>query len=232
MAYQSGGSFQPNEPVQFTNTASFTGATSITGALTATGGFSSSSTTFTTAPVNSYNAGTVAAATVTAVETGAGNFHTTVLTLTGLAMAISDVHVGGGTKIYTFPEGNITVLNATASVTETTTSTIASTLKATKTLSVGVGSVQTTTQDSGTLVTTEQDIVNAFSAVSSTTINTPGTGGTGKITATTLLRYDGTATPQAVYLNCGIPTATDIDADATSTWSGTVTITWVSGGDV
>lgn len=178
------------------------------------------------------NVGTVAAATVTAVEKGNGLFHQTILTLTAVAVALSDANVGGGTKIYTFPEGNITVTGATASVAETTTSAILTTLNGGKTLSAGVGSVQTVAQASGTLITTEQDIVNAFAPVSSTVINVAAAAATGKLSATTALRYDGSATAQAIYLNCGIPTATDIDGDATSTWTGTVTITWQFNGDV
>ncbi len=188
--------------------------------------------TFSQAPKTTTNAGALPAGTVTAVEYGFGPFHQTVLTLTNLAMAISDTNVGGGTKVYTFPEGVISILGATAAnITPTTTSVIASTLNASKTLSAGVGSVQTVAQASGTLVTTEQDIVNAFAPTSSATINVAGTAASGYLSATTALKYDGHTTAQAIYLNCGVPTATDIDADATTTWSGTVTITWVFNGD-
>lgn len=176
--------------------------------------------------------GTAGAATVSVVEKGDGIFHQTVITLNNLAMSISDANVGGGSLIYTFPEGNIAVLGGTASaITPTTTSALASTLNASVTLSVGVGSVQTTTQGSGTLVTTQQDLINAFSATSSATINVAGTAGNGKLGGTTLTRYDGTATAQAVYLNCGVPTGTDIDGDATTTWTGVITLTWIYNGD-
>jgi hypothetical protein len=213
MAPSAGGAFDPHNSYTWTGTQDFSGAT-IVPATTSPGGAT----------------GTVAASTVTAVEGGNYLYHQTVLTLTNVAMAISDTNVGGGTKIYTFPQGHITVLDANCSVSEATTSTIASTLKASKTLSVGIGSVQTTTQGSGTLVTTQQDICNAFACTSSATISTYGTAVTGKITATTAIRYDGSSTAQAVYLNCGVVTNTDIDADATAIWSGTVTITWVYGG--
>ncbi len=207
--YSSGGTFQPSADYQVTGTWNFTQPLVVAAA----------------------SAGTVPATTVVAAESGIGAFHQTVLAITNLAMSINDTHVGGGTKIYTFPEGVVTVLGATATVTPTTTSVIASTLNSGVTLSVGVGSVQTVTQDSGTLATTEQDIVNAFSATSSTTINVAGTAGSGLLSATTSLKYDGHTTAQAVYLNCGVPTATDIDANATTTWTGTVTITWVFSGD-
>jgi hypothetical protein len=174
--------------------------------------------------------GTAAAATVAVSEKGNGIYRQTVLTLTALAMALSDANVGGGSKIYTFPQGNITILGATAVVAETTTSAILTTLNGGKTLSAGVGSVQTVAQASGTLVTTEQDIVNAFAPVSSTVINVAAAAAAGKLSATTLTRYDGSVTPQAIYLNCGVPTATDIDGDATTTWSGTITIDWMYNG--
>jgi hypothetical protein len=146
-------------------------------------------------------------------------------------MTIVDANVGGGVKIYTFPEGVIAVSGATASVTETTTSVLATTLKASKTLSVGIGSVITSTQGSGTLVTTQQDIVNAFACTSSATINVAGTAVTGYTSATTSLKYDGHTTAQAVFLNCGVVTNTDIDGDATTLWSGTVTLVWQFLGD-
>ena len=171
-----------------------------------------------------------AGASVTAAESAFGAFHSTVLTLTGMPMALSDTNVGGGSKIYTFPKGNITIVGATCAVAETTTSTLASTLNASVTLSVGVGSIQTTTQGSGTLVTTQQDVCQAFAATSSATINVPGAVANGKLSVTTLTRYDGTTTAQPLWLNCGVPTGTDIDGDATTTWSGTVTVVWIYDG--
>lgn len=189
--------------------------------------------TFDNPPLTKSLPGVAGASTVTVVEKGDGLYRQTVITFTALAMSLSQAHVGGGSKIYTFPEGNISILGAIAkNVIPTTTSAILTTLNGSKTLSVGVGSVQTVLQDSGTLATTEQDIVNAFAATSSATINVAGTGGNGSITATTLLRYDGTATPIAIYLNCGVPTASDIDGNATTTWSGTITINWCYNGDV
>lgn len=189
--------------------------------------------TFEQAPVQSSTVVGVTplSSTVSATEYVWGPMHQTVITLTNLAMAVNDTHFGGGSKIYTFPAGDIAVIGATATVAETTTSTIATTLKASKTLSVGVGSVVTSTQDSGVpLVTTQQDIVSAFAATSSATINVAGTAVNGRLSATTLLRYDGTSTAQAVYLNCSVATG-DIDGDATTTWSGTVTINWFYNGD-
>jgi hypothetical protein len=221
MANSAGGAFLPGDDQVVTGNWTFTGNNTFSGTNTNTGG-----------GVTSSNVGTVGAATVTAVENGNGQFHETVLTLTNVAVALSDANVGGGSLIYTFPKGRITILDASASVKETTTSVLASTLNTGVTLSAGVGSVKTTTQASGTLATTEQDIVNAFAVTASATINVAGAVAVGKISATTTLRYDGTSTAIIANLNCGVPTATDIDGDATTTWTGTVTILWTFNGTV
>lgn len=169
----------------------------------------------------------VAAVASTVVTTeGLQAVHRTVITLNDLAVSLSDTNVGGGSKIYTFPEGLIRIYGAAAKgITPTTTSALASTLNASKTLSTGVGSVQTTTQASGTLATTEQDIVNAFSTTSSATVNVAGTGGNGKCPAAPVL-LDGTTTAADLFLNFGVPTATDIDGDATITVDGVVIVLW------
>jgi hypothetical protein len=164
------------------------------------------------------------AATVTTTE-GLKAIHTTRIDLAALAISLSDANVGGGTKIYDFPEGLIRIHSAAAiGITPTTTSAILTTLNGSKTLSVGVGSVQTTTQGSGTVSTTEQDVVNAFSATSSATINVAGTAGNGKCGAPQLL--DGHTTAASLFLNVQVPTATDIDGDATITVSGVVIVDW------
>lgn len=180
-------------------------------------------------PVTTKNIGAAAGTGSTAVEYGNGLLHQTVITLAALPVSLSDTNVGGGTKIYDFPEGRIRVIGAVGTITPTTTSVLTSTLNASKTLSWGVGSVQTTSQASGTLATTQQDIINAASATSSATINVAGTAGNGKDGGD--VAFDGTATAIDAYLNVGVPTATDIDADATITVSGTITITWEYLGD-
>lgn len=149
--------------------------------------------------------------------------HKEVLVLNDLPMTLADATVGAGVKIFTFPQGRILFLGAIAKdITPTTTSVLASTLNASTTLSAGVGS---TTQANGTLATTEQNVINAFSPVSSATINVAGTAadGAGPSAPFTL---DGTATPIDLYFNIGVPTGTDIDADATITVDGTIEFVW------
>lgn len=175
--------------------------------------------------------GAVPASSTIAMNDGIQVTHRTVITLNDLAVSLSDTNVGGGSLIFTFPQGIIRYIGGIAkAITPTTTSTLASTLNASKTLSVGVGTVQTVSQASGTLTTTEQDLINAFSATSSATVNVAGTGGTG-ISAVAGVLIDGHTTAGTAYLNFGVPTATDIDGDATITVDGEVTLIWQYLGD-
>lgn len=175
------------------------------------------------------NVGT-AGTNVAAAEYGNDVIHKTVLTLSAVSVAVGDASVGGGTLIYTFPEGVITILGGVATLAATTTSDVTATLNGGKTLSVGVGTVVTLAQASGTLTTTEQDIINAGTVVSSTTINVAGAAST--CFTTTPKGLNGSASATKAYLNVGVPTATDIDGNATVTFSGTVTINWAYVGDV
>ena len=174
------------------------------------------------------NVGAANGATVTATEytDASGTFHKTVLTLAATPLTLRDTEQGKGVKVYDFPEGFITVLGGHMEIAVTTTSVINGTLNASKTLSIGVGS---TTQANGTLATTEQDIVNVGSTTSSATINVAGA--TGTCVNTTPKGFDGSATPVDAYLNIGVPTGTDIDADATVTVTGSITILWAYLGD-
>lgn len=162
-------------------------------------------------------------ATVTAEEVGSDVLHKTVLTLANTPMTVRDTEQGNGVKIYDFPAGYIRICGATGTVTITTTSALASTLNASKAVGWGVG---TTTQANTTLATTEQDIVNVTSATSSATVNVANTATTG-VGPAILAAFDGTVTPVDVYLNLSVPTATDIDGNATVVFNGTITIYWM-----
>ncbi len=168
------------------------------------------------------NIGAAAGTGVTAVEYGDAFYHKTVLTLVNTPLTLADATVGAGVKIYDFPLGAITILGALGSINETTTSAILTTLNGGKTLSVGVGTV---TQSNGTLVTTEQDILTAFSVTSSATINVAGATAS-KVRTAAPVSFDGTVTAIDAFLNVGVPTDTDIDADATILLNGTITIVW------
>lgn len=158
---------------------------------------------------------------VSARETGSATMRSTVLTLTRLPLTVRDTEQGGGVKIYTFPLGKLVRLGASATLSIATTSALASTLNSGVSCRAGVG---TTTQANATLATTEQDIVQVTTWTSGTTIDVPVTAfrcdGAASVTA-----LDMTTTADA-YLNISVPGATDIDADATVSISGTIIINW------
>lgn len=185
--------------------------------------------TFTTDVLAFDNDGAVGASTVSVVRAQQGTHHD-IFTLAAHPITLSDANVGGGSLLWTFPEGLIRIVGGFATLTPTTTSAILTTLNGSKTLSTGLGSVQTVAQASGTLATTEQDIINQFSTTSSATINVAGTAGSGKAPSTPII-LDGHTTAAAVYVNVGVPTDTDIDGNATITVSGTVLLIWQWVGD-
>jgi hypothetical protein len=169
------------------------------------------------------------AATAIVTESGAGTYHRTTFTLVNMPLTIRDVTApaqGGGQQIYDFPEGRIFILGATGRVTVTTTSVLASTLNASVSSRWGVGTV---TQANVTLATTEQDILPVTTFTSSATVNVANTATNAALA--TAAQFDGTATAKDAFFNISIPTATDIDADATTLINGTLTIHWVFLGD-
>lgn len=166
-------------------------------------------------------AGTCPIATVTAVEELMGNTHKTTLTLAAVPQTVVNGTEYQGTKIYDFPEGHLVVTGVVFSLAQTTTSTIASTLNSGVTGAMALGSV---TASNVSLTSTMANFVASTAFTSSTTINVAGTAVTGKNTALVVL--DGTSTPVDLYLNTAYATTTDVDADATQTISGTVTILW------
>ena len=174
---------------------------------------------------NTAGAGTVAAVTVSAAEYGDGVFHQTVLTLTAAPVTMRDTEQGGGLKIYTFPKGRILFLGGSGQITTTTTSAIATTLLTGKTCNWGIG---TTTQANGTLATTEQDLLQVAAWVSSTVINVaPAISTAGKGSAI-LAPYAGISTATAAFLNLAVAAAGDIDGNATTITTGTITLTWAN----
>lgn len=160
---------------------------------------------------------------VTAVETGNGAYHQTVLTIVDLPITMRDTQQGGGAAIYTFPESRICRIGASASIAVTTTSALATTLNTGSTCNYGVGSV---TQANATVATTEQDFVQVTAFTSSTTIDVASAVAAG-VGVGVLASLSGLSTAVQAFLNLAVAGATDIDADATTTVSGTVTINWV-----
>ena len=173
--------------------------------------------------------GVVPAASVAVEEKGNGVIHQTVLTLTDLAITMRDVEQGGGAQIYTFPKGRILFLGGSGQITTTTTSAIATTLNSGVTCNWGVGTV---TQANATLATTEQDLITVAAFVSSTVIDVAPAAATASPGPASLTPYAGVSTETAAFLNLAVAGATDIDADATTTSSGTITLNWINLGEL
>lgn len=166
-----------------------------------------------------------------------GLMRRTIFKLTAMPMTITDALAYASQLLGTFPEGRIHVFDCVTSLALTTTSAVASTLNAAAVVSHGIGSAAAS---SITLATTMQNFmpgsgeaVNNITAAS--TINTPSATAVGVLAAVSAAHLgailNGVTTPVPIYLNCGIPTNTEIDADATVTWTGTVSITWMHTGD-
>ena len=159
------------------------------------------------------------------IALGKGYIQTT-LTLNNVAQSIVDGTEYQGTKIYDFPECRMYVVGAVATLQQKTTSTLASTLNASSTGAIGLG---TATASATTLATTMQDIIPTTAFTSSATINVAGTA-VGAVLAAAAF-FDGTGTAKDLYLNTAFATTADVDGNATQTISGTVVITWSNLGD-
>ena len=163
--------------------------------------------------------------TATHIAIGKGYIQTT-LKLDNVAQAIVNGTEYQGTKIYDFPECRMYVVGAVATLQQKTTSTLASTLNASSTGAIGLG---TATASATTLATTMQDIIPTTAFTSSATINVAGTAVGAALAAAAF--FDGTGTAKDLYLNTAFATTADVDGNATQTISGTVVITWSNLGD-
>lgn len=155
-----------------------------------------------------------------------GGFNRTVLTLDNVPQAIVNGTEYQSTKIFTFPEGRILVLGVTATLRQKTTSVLASTLNASSTGAIALGSAAASAT---TLETTMVDMLPSTAFTSSATINVPGTAVSNALAASA--QFNGTTTPIPMYLNTAFATTADVDGNATQTISGTVTFAWVNLGD-
>jgi hypothetical protein len=163
---------------------------------------------------------------LTAKHKQAGILVQSTFTLADVAQDVVNGTEYQGTKLYDFPEGRILVLGVTASLAQKTTSTLASTLNASSTGAVALG---TATASNVSLTSTMVDLLPSTAFTSSATINVAGTAVTAALAASA--QFDGTSTAKSMYLNSAFATTTDVDADATQTFTGTVTVTWLSLGD-
>lgn len=158
---------------------------------------------------------------------GVGLVNQTLLTISALPQTVVNGTEYQGTKIFTFPEGRILVLGVVASLQQTTTSTILSTLNGSSTGAVALG---TDEASSTTLASAMVDLLPSTAFTSSATINVAGTAVTAALAAAA--QFDGTGTAKDMWLNSAFATTGDVDADATQTWSGSVRLTWINLGDL
>lgn len=170
--------------------------------------------------------GECSVSTVTAKHVQLGPLCVTTLTLANVAQAVVNGTEYQGTKIYDFPQCRINVLGVTATLQQKTTSALASTLNASSTGAIALG---TATASNVSLTGTMVDLLPSTAFTSSATINVAGTAVSAALAAAA--QFDGTTTAKDVYLNTAYATTTDVDGDATQTISGTVVITWLNLGD-
>lgn len=164
--------------------------------------------------------------TVTAKHVQIGPFCVTTLKLDNVAQTVVNGTEYQGTKIYDFPAGRISILGVTATLQQKTTSALASTLNASSTGAIALG---TATASNVSLTSTMVNLLPSTAFVSSATVNTAGTAVSNALAAAA--QFDGTSTAVDMYLNTAFATTTDVDGDATQTISGTITISWINLGD-
>jgi hypothetical protein len=155
-----------------------------------------------------------------------GPFCQTTLTLNNVPQAIVNGTEYQSTKIYDLPDGRIHVVGCVATLQQKTTSALASTLNASVTGAMALG---TAAASNVSLTGTMVDLLPSTAFTSSATINVAGTAVSAALAAAAA--FDGTTTAKDVYLNTAFATTTDVDGNATQTISGTITLTWINLGD-
>jgi len=174
----------------------------------------------------------VAKSGLTHEEYGSHILRQTLFKFTNMSITITDALAYASQQLYDFPLGRIHVLACVASITLTTTSAIASTLNSGVAVAWGLGSAAAS---STTLATTMMNFApgsgeSVNTLTSSTTINVASAQDNAFLAATNAAQIaavvDGTSTAADLFLNLAVPTATDIDADATVAVNGRALITW------
>jgi hypothetical protein len=147
----------------------------------------------------------------------------TTITLDNLAQTVVNGTEYQSSLVYTFPTGRIQILGAVMTIAQKTTSALASTLNASSTGALAIGSAAASNVS---LTSTMVNMMPSTAFTSSATVNVAGSAVSSALGATTQL--DGTTTAIPVYVNTAYATTTDVDADATQTLSGSITITWIN----
>lgn len=155
-----------------------------------------------------------------------GPFYQTTLSLSDVPQAVVNGTEYQGSLLMTMPEGRFYVIGCVATLQQKTTSALASTLNASVTGAISIGTV---TASNVSLTGTMVDLLPSTAFTSSATINVAGTAVNAVLASPAV--FDGTSTAKTVYLNTAYATTTDVDGNATQTISGTITLTWVHLGD-
>lgn len=163
----------------------------------------------------------VSGVSVSEVPGGTG-VNTTVITLSGVEQTVTNGTEYQSTKLYDFPEGNILILGVSGNVTQTTTSTLASTLNASSTGAISLG---TAAASNVSLTSTMANVVPTTAFTSSATINVAGTAV--DLASTAVAFANGMTTAADLYLNTGFATTTDVDGNATQEFDGTIVVKWI-----
>ena len=151
----------------------------------------------------------------------------TTITLTNLPQTVVNGTEYQGTLLWTMPAGLIKFFNANISLAQKTTSDPTTTINASVTGAVSVGSA---TASNVALTGTMADIIPSTAFTSSATQNVAGATVTATLDANDDLseefNLDGQSTAVGVYLNSAFATTADVDADGTMVWNGTIEINW------
>lgn len=170
--------------------------------------------------------GSPAAGSITVTEEQMGRFHVSQINLNAARVSVTDANAYGGQKIYDFPAGRILVLGVTSNIRWAVTSTRASTINDSASLTWGIG---TATASNATLATTMVALTPKTTKVLEAATTAYNTASAAALAASA--HFDGTSTAIDAFLNAAFETATDIDGDGTLAATGTVTICWVQLGD-
>jgi hypothetical protein len=155
-----------------------------------------------------------------------GPLYQVTLTLDNVAQTVVNGTEYQSTLLYTFPEGRILVHGVTATLQQKTTSTLATTLNASVTGAIALG---TAAASNVSLTGTMVDLLPSTAFTSSATINVPGAAVSAALASSA--QFDGTSAAKTMRLNTAYATTTDVDGDATQTISGTIVLTYVWLGD-
>ena len=167
--------------------------------------------------------GTLAAVTgLSAKHKIMGDMIKSTFTLVNVAQPVTTALKYAGTQIFTFPKGRIKIEGTMSTITETTTSAIASTLTST----AGVIALGSSAASSTTLNSTMANMLASTAITPSATINVAGTTLSAALAAD--IHVDGNSTAAPLFINSAY--ASMSTADATTTLSGTIVVYWLNMG--